>query len=350
LTRPTAFRDSSNVTTFDRLDWHLEAALDRGRPPESAFTHIGLFLAWLIRHDLHDPTAIPADLAGAVTSGAMSGPDLRDVVAGQLSSALLSDEGDAFTRAYYPAYLDDYAVAFADRPDYGVPDDADAYARIAPTIDRRFEEWQAAGDDDPTAPPIGLSGDALLAMSEAELDEAARELADAIAGSDDAADQFADAIAADPLLDGEGSGNGHPHDSPDLEALVPREVGGMPLLITSTRVSDWQSTLLRQAVVNVGADPAESFVAVGLGGTGEDTLAVTIYAIPGAPQDRLEAEFARPEYLAGGEPWQQREVDGRTVWWSAAEEFDTAFYALGGMVVTAGGTPARVRAALDVLP
>jgi hypothetical protein len=55
-------------------------------------------------------------------------------------------------------------------------------------------------------------------------------------------------------------------------------------------------------------------------------------------------------YLASGWHWERREVGGKAVWWSVADQFETAFYALGGLVVTAGGSEERVRAALDVLP
>lgn len=339
------------MTTFDRLDWHLDAAIERGRPPENAFAHIGLFLAWLIRHDLHDPAAFPpgtATLVAGVRSGRSPGSVLREVVGDALTSDLLSLEGDAFTRWYYPSYLDDYAVAFADVADYGVTEDDAASSRISPTIDRRFVEWRASGEDEPPAPAVTFSGDALVALSDAEIDEVARELADAIGGSDDAADSFPEATGDEASHDTDGNGN--PHDAPDLEALVPHEIEGLPLQITSTRVSDWQSSLLRQAVENVGVDPMDAFVALGLGGSGDDTVAVTLYAIPGVPRDRLEAEFSRPDYLADGQSWERREVDGKAVWWASSSDFDTAFYALGGLVVTVGASPARVRAALEVLP
>jgi hypothetical protein len=185
-------------------------------------------------------------------------------------------------------------------------------------------------------------------MSDADLDEAAQDLAEAIAGSDDAADQFGDATVDEATHDTDG--NGHPHDAPELEALVPPSIGGLPLQITSTRVSDWQSSLLRQAVEQLGVDPMDAFVALGLGGAGEDTVAVTLYAIPGVAQDRLEAEFSRPEYLGDNQSWERREIDGKQVWWASTADFDTAFYALGGLVITVGASPARVRAALDVLP
>jgi hypothetical protein len=337
------------VTTFDRLDWHLDAAVERGRPPEQAFTHIGLFLAWLVRHDLHDPAAFGSDATAleAVRSGAAPGSVLRDAVGDALTSGALSPEGDAFTAWYYPTYLDDYAVAFADQPDYGVVENDAAYARIAPTIDRRFAEWRAAGEP-AAAGPVTFAGDAVAAMSEADLDEVAQELADAIAGSDEAADEFGEASGDEGSHDTDGNGN--PHDAPELEALVPREIDGIPLQITSTRVSDWQSSLLRQAVERLGVDPVDAFVALGLGGSGDDTVAVTLYAIPGVAQDRLEAEFSLPEYLGDGQRWERRTVDGKQVWWASTSDFDTAFYALGGLVVTVGASPTRVRAALELLP
>jgi len=339
------------TTIHDRQDWHLDAALERSRPPENAFTHIALFLAWLVRHDLDDPAAFPGAVGAqvaSVRSGAARGSVLRDAVRGALTSDVLSDEGEAFTSWYYPQYLDDYAVAFADVADYAMTDDEAAYARIAPTLDRRFAEWLVARDAPADTGGLTFTADELADLSDADLDAMARELADAIGGDDNAADEFPEATGHAESHDTDGNGN--PHDAPDLEALVPHAIAGTPLQITSTRVSDWQSSLLRQAVENLGADPAESFVAMGLGGSGDDALAVTLYAIPGVAQDRLEAEFSRDDYLADGQHWERREIDGKTVWWAASDEFDTAFYALGGLVLTVGGSRDRVRAALELLP
>ena len=341
------------MTTFDGLDWHLAAAAERGHPAAHAFAHIGLYLAWVIRNDLHNPDAIPADGVAAVLSGEPAGPAIRTAVHGRLRSDVLSPEGSEFTAWYYPRYLDDFATAFADATPYSVVEGAASYARIAPTIERRYAEWLAASwADEPGAPasPAGgltFSADDLLAMSPADLDAMAQELADAIAGAG------TDRAAGSPgarLDEGTAEPGAIPHDAPELEALLPREVAGTLLEISSARATSWQSGLLRQAIENVGADPMEALVAIGLGGTGEETIAVTLYAIPGVPQDRLEAEFSRDAYLEPGRSWERREVHRKLVWWSSADEFDTAFYALGGLVVTAGGSAERVRAALDVLP
>jgi len=353
LTRDRRSTTLRRVTTFDELDWHVAAATERGQSAEHAFAHIGLYLAWAIRNDLHDPDAIPANLVAAVLSGEPVGPAVRAAVHGRLQSDVLSAAGAEFTAWYYPRYLDDFATAFADATPYSVVDGAASYARIAPTIERRYAEWIAASwADEPGAPTASTGGltfsaDDLLAMSPADLEAIAQELADAIAGP--GTYRAADGPGA-RLDDKTAEPDAIPHDAPDLEALLPREVAGTVLEISSARATSWQSGLLRQAIENVGADPAEAFVAIGLGGTGEETIAVTLYAIPGVPQDRLEAEFSRDAYLDPGRTWEQREVHRKLVWWSSADEFDTAFYALGGLVVTAGGSSERVRSALDALP
>jgi hypothetical protein len=334
------------MTTYDRADWHLQAARDRGQPDEHAFTHIGLYLAWLIRNDLVDMAGIDDALVADVASGERTGSELREAVGDQLSSDAMTPEGADFTAWYYPRYLDDFAAAFAEAPAYGVADDGDAYARIAPTIDRRYAEWLAAAwGVEPAA--LTLSADELRAMTPADLEALAQEFADAIGGDDDAVDSFGEEGVD---VEAVGKGNGSPHGAPDLEAIMPREIAGTPLQISSARASEWQSSLLRLAVERVGVDPADAYVALGMGGSGEDALAITLYAIPGVPQDELEAEFSRDAYLAADQHWERRNVDGKVVWWAAGREFDTAFYALGGLVVTAGGAPERVRAAIELLP
>ncbi|MEJ7803359.1 MAG: hypothetical protein WKH68_08315 [Candidatus Limnocylindria bacterium] len=49
------------TTAYDKLDYHVDGALQAGQPEERAFTHIGLYLAWLIRHDLHNPELVRDD-------------------------------------------------------------------------------------------------------------------------------------------------------------------------------------------------------------------------------------------------------------------------------------------------
>lgn len=66
------------MTAYDKLDWNHDSAVAAGQPPENALAHIGFYLAWLIRHDLHRPRAFPAAHLAAVGSGEMTGSDLAD--------------------------------------------------------------------------------------------------------------------------------------------------------------------------------------------------------------------------------------------------------------------------------
>jgi hypothetical protein len=61
------------MAAYDKLDWHYDAAVEAGQPGENGFTHIGIYLAWLIRHDLHDPDSFPADHVEAIKRGKMTG-------------------------------------------------------------------------------------------------------------------------------------------------------------------------------------------------------------------------------------------------------------------------------------
>jgi hypothetical protein len=115
---------------FDRAEWHEGQARALGQPREHAFAHAELFLLWLERRDLSlgasvEPRVVAADA--------------------------LTDEGRAFTDAYYGRYLDDYAALFADRAAYAVAPDEDAFDQIARVIDQRYAEWVYAGR--PELPP-----------------------------------------------------------------------------------------------------------------------------------------------------------------------------------------------------
>lgn len=133
------------TTAYDKADWHEDGASAAGQPADWAFTHIGLYLAWLIRQDLHNPDIIRSDWVAAVKAGQMTGSDLSAAVDGALVSDVMNAEGRAFSDAYYQTYLDDYDATFVGMPEDGVPDDAASYARIAAVIDRRYRAWVEQG-------------------------------------------------------------------------------------------------------------------------------------------------------------------------------------------------------------
>ena len=81
-----------------------------------------------------------------------------------------------------------------------------------------------------------------------ELDPAPGSWPSESAGDDDAATASARAGPGGETTATPGTERPSPHDAPDLEALLPPEIAGDALHIVSSRVSDWQSSLLRRAI------------------------------------------------------------------------------------------------------
>ncbi len=300
--------EQNRMTAYDKLDWHYDAAVRAGQPAENAFTHIGLYLAWIIRHDLHDPDAFPADHVLAVKSGGMSGSDLADDIDGKLVADVLSAEGNAFTDAYYDRYLEDYAATFAHLPDYGVVDEPDNYGRIEEVIDRRYQAWvadgrpaPASGEDDPAVDTDSDPGAARELT--AELDQLIAEL-----------DFVRELPNPDQL----------PHVAPDLERLVPADLTDPPMDVYSTDATDWNSSLLNRALRRLGVRPDDTAVASAIGGSGPSTFVVTLYAVLGADAARLQEEFRLVIERPGRGPWETREIAGRTVMWADERAFAAA--------------------------
>jgi len=134
---------------YDKAEWHYDGDYPDDLPDENGATHIGMFLAWVVLHELEGelhrdewPEALAALRARRITG--------RDFVMKQCDGTLgedeLSPEGNDFAADYYASdqYLADYAnVLSGDNPTlYHVADTWENYDRIAVVIDRRFKEWQ----------------------------------------------------------------------------------------------------------------------------------------------------------------------------------------------------------------
>ena len=145
--------DQDRIIEYDLWRWHIEGVYPKDTPPEHGYVHIGVFVAWLVEHDMLDPEWVAVSgVDQAVTEiRARTGlpSALRDLTDGRLAADMLTPEGQAFTGAYYApeyGYPRDWRKAFGRRADrYDVPDTWATYDWIAPLIDRRRREWVAAG-------------------------------------------------------------------------------------------------------------------------------------------------------------------------------------------------------------
>lgn len=341
LTRTAEFAKASPVTAYDKLDWHYDAAVAAGQPPENAFAHIGFYLAWLIRHDLHDPTVFPASHVAAVKNGEMTGSDLADDIDTKLVPDVMNREGRAFSDARYARFLEEYASLFANVPEYGVIDDAPNYARVGAVIDRLYAAWVADGRPEP--PPsepdlpwtIGLPAHASFEIPVGMPREAIEAFTAAISSL---------GIRVEPAPDeigGVASG---------LEQLIPMDITDPPPRIHSVRAKQWGSSLLNRALKRLDVRPDQATVVVGMGGSGARTLAITLYELPGVPADRLMAEFTTVIFLPTRGTWATREMAGRVVNWAVGDEATVVFWARDGLVVHVAGEAADVETAIPRLP
>jgi hypothetical protein len=329
------------VTAYDKLDWHYGAALAAGQPKENAFTHIGFYLAWLIRHDLHDPEVFPPAHVAALNRGEMTGSDLADDIDTKLTSMNMNREGRAFSDARYKTYLDEYTSAFEDEPDYSVVDDAANYARAAAVLDRLYATWVADGrpkpppkeDDLPWSPdraanasfeiPADMSREAIKAFTETINSGGFR---------------------VEPTPEEIGS------VAPELEALIPRDITDPPPRTNSVRVKDWGSSLLNRAVKRLSVAPGDATVVVAMGGDGERLLTIILYSVPGVAADKLRMEFDAVIVKAPGARWESRRVGDRAISWATGRLFTVAFWARDSLVVHVAGQADDVERAIPRLP
>ena len=331
------------MTSYDRIDWHIDSAIAAGQREENAFTHIGLYLAWLIRHDLHDPTFFPSDHIEAVKRGEMTGSDLADDIDGKLIGQDMNAEGRAFSDARYEAYLGEYGELFDDLPEYGLEDGPAAYGKVEPLLDRMYAEWVAGGRQGPPArtdpvievedfPPTSSMIMVPDGLDQQQLDKLLAYLPGDV-----------QVLASDAV-------GPRSHVAPELEALIPPDLTSPPMDVESDPASGWGSSLLTRALKRLGIASKDAVVVHGMGGGGEATLTVTIYGVPGVDAVRLSSEFRSVIFRLPGTDWEERSVEGRQVTWASGKEFTVAFWTRDGMVIHVTGQPDAVLAAIGRLP
>ena len=330
-------------TKYDDLDYHVGPAEEAGQPPEHAFTHIGLYLAWLIRHDLHAPAGFPWEHIEGVKRGEMTGSDLADDIDSKLLSDSMTAEGAAFSDARYRAYLGEWAALFSDAPDYGIADDDASYATVEPLLDRLYAEWIAAGR--PTPEPEAPSS---LEAQFASMIETA-----GIPWDELAPDQLEPGIySVEVKPDGtyELTQPEPPHDDPALEALVPADLLDGPIEMNSSTGTNYGSSLFSRAFKQLGVRPRDVGIAHGFG---RDGFGLSLYRVPGASAEALSTAFAAAIYRPRGSKWEIRRVGGIDVSWAEGYAdpdrtiyFNIAYWTRDDLVLHVFGRPEDMETAI----
>jgi hypothetical protein len=140
---------------YDDASWHYGGDFPSDLPADAGATHIAMFLAWALLHglagELHTDD-LPETLQQLRQRAITPTEFFLRACDEKFTDEDLSDEGNAFAEHYYKSgdkwgnYLDDYAASLGQegRSLYHVADTWENYDRLAPVIQKRFEEWHTA--------------------------------------------------------------------------------------------------------------------------------------------------------------------------------------------------------------
>jgi hypothetical protein len=135
-------------------------------PLEQAYLHIGIFLGWVIEHNLYSETFREEGETSIYRfrSHAITCIILGELWDGIVSYEQLNEEGQAFAQAYYESghYLSDYKQVLAKGLSsmYDVEDSDGNYRKMCLVLDWRFRQWK---EGSPLGEPLpdGLLDDCL---------------------------------------------------------------------------------------------------------------------------------------------------------------------------------------------
>ena len=160
--------EDGEAWTLDRASWHLASIREKRLPVDeiSAYNHLAIYLRWCMEQDLMSLEFLErnwdvVEAFNADPAGTDLRPLIRDMLGGQLFSALFDEEGEAFAQyyyreggePYYPGDVDAYALRyfgseryhseeFQDEAYLFVPFDEDYYQAMAQIIQRRWDDWE----------------------------------------------------------------------------------------------------------------------------------------------------------------------------------------------------------------
>ena len=136
---------------YDDASWHYGGDFPATLPSEAGGTHIGMFLSWCILNGMAGTIhteEFPEKLAQLKNRQTTPGAWFLSACDEKFTDEDLTDEGNAFTAAYYsgdnPEYISDYekTVGVGLQSLYFVPDTWTTYDRLSTTISRRYKNWK----------------------------------------------------------------------------------------------------------------------------------------------------------------------------------------------------------------
>ena len=134
---------------YDKAKYHYDGNFPDDLEAEQGFVHTGMFLGWIVDHDLYSDWFGP-DMRGYISAfkdRELTGAKLFEMCDGVLVDDMLTDEGNAFARDYFDfergKYLGDYSELLTKGSPsmYHVADTWPNYEKLKERIDQRYREW-----------------------------------------------------------------------------------------------------------------------------------------------------------------------------------------------------------------
>ena len=135
---------------YDKAKYHYDGDFPADLEIEQGFVHTGMFLGWIIEHDLYSEW-FGKELAGYVAAckaREMTGAKVFEACDGVFMEDMLSEEGNRFAQYYFDfergKYLSDYGELLGQGLPtiYHVSDSWANYERLRARIDKRYGEWK----------------------------------------------------------------------------------------------------------------------------------------------------------------------------------------------------------------
>jgi len=143
----------ADVTVYDKAKWHYEhRTYPAGLDESQGYLYGGFYLAWAAAHGhlsddfLHDFGATVEQLVNRTITPAAA----YEVIDGVLTTDTFNDRGNAFADYLFESDSADYYGLFeevltTDLPSpYHVEDSWENYDKLAPVLDRVYQEWLSA--------------------------------------------------------------------------------------------------------------------------------------------------------------------------------------------------------------
>ena len=134
---------------YDDASWHYGGKYPEGLAEANAYTHTGIFIAWVLNNGLVGKLHLDEwpDQIELVKQRKKTGAEfLRMNCGGKFTDEDLSTLGNEFAVYYYESniYLEDYNNVLVDTKQtlYHVEDTWESYNKIESVIDNQFKAWR----------------------------------------------------------------------------------------------------------------------------------------------------------------------------------------------------------------